>query len=122
MRRPSSKRVSAMMVAGLAAIGLLTPGSVSAEPLAPGSPGAGEPLPLPPAMVPIPFAPPSAGAFPGPAREPFPAGVPAGQNPMPYLGEPVFAPPTFNPVNGSMVGVAKPIVINFQRRIADRQL
>jgi len=48
--------------------------------------------------------------------------APAGQNPAPYLGAPVFAPPTFNPVNGSMVGVAKPIVINFQRPIADRAL
>jgi lipoprotein-anchoring transpeptidase ErfK/SrfK len=48
--------------------------------------------------------------------------APAGQNPTPYVGEPVFAPPTFNPVNGSMVGVAKPIIINFQRPIADRAL
>ncbi|CAN3132067.1 hypothetical protein ACNUDN_05893 [Mycobacterium sp. smrl_JER01] len=29
----------------------------------------------------------------------------------PRLG--LFAPPTFNPVNGAMVGVAKPIIINF---------
>jgi lipoprotein-anchoring transpeptidase ErfK/SrfK len=34
----------------------------------------------------------------------------------------VFAPPTFNPVNGSMVGVGKPIYINFARPIANRQL
>ncbi len=45
-----------------------------------------------------------------------------GQNPQPYTGEPVFAPPTFNPVNGSMVGVAKPIIINFARPIANRGL
>jgi len=25
----------------------------------------------------------------------------------------LFAPPTFNPVNRAMVGVAKPIIINF---------
>ena len=31
-------------------------------------------------------------------------------------------PPSFNPVNGSQVGVAKPIVINFQRPIADRPI
>ena len=31
-------------------------------------------------------------------------------------------PPSFNPVNGSMVGVAKPIIINFQRPIADRPM
>ncbi|WP_234709555.1 L,D-transpeptidase [Mycolicibacterium cosmeticum] len=48
--------------------------------------------------------------------------VPAGQNPEPYVGKPVFAPPTFNPVDGAMVGVAKPIIINFQRPIADRPL
>jgi lipoprotein-anchoring transpeptidase ErfK/SrfK len=48
--------------------------------------------------------------------------APVGQNPTPHVGPPVYAPPTFNPVNGSMVGVAKPIVINFQRPIADRPL
>lgn len=47
---------------------------------------------------------------------------PAGQNPAPYSGAPVFAPPTFNPLNGSLVGVAKPIIVNFQRPIADRSL
>jgi lipoprotein-anchoring transpeptidase ErfK/SrfK len=52
----------------------------------------------------------------------IPEGTPAGQNPTPYTGEPVFAPPTFNPVNGSMVGVAKPIYINFARPIADRAM
>ena len=31
-------------------------------------------------------------------------------------------PPSFNPTNGSMVGVAKPIIINFQRPIADRPM
>lgn len=50
------------------------------------------------------------------------SGIPAGQNPTPYSGPPVFAPPTFNPVNGAMVGVAKPIVINFQRPIGDRPM
>ena len=52
----------------------------------------------------------------------IPEGTPAGQNPTPYTGEPVFAPPTFNPMNGSMVGVAKPIYINFARPIADRPM
>jgi lipoprotein-anchoring transpeptidase ErfK/SrfK len=45
-----------------------------------------------------------------------------GQNSAPFTGDPVFAPPAFNPVNGSMVGVAKPIIINFQRPIANRSL
>ena len=53
---------------------------------------------------------------------PIPEGTPAGQNPTPFTGEPVFLPPSFNPVNGSMVGVAKPIIINFQRPIADRPM
>ena len=59
-----------------------------------------------------------------PAAQPtvIPEGTPAGQNPTPYTGEPVFVPPTFNPTNGSMVGVAKPIYINFQRPIADRAM
>ena len=52
----------------------------------------------------------------------IPEGTPAGQNPTPFTGAPVFAPPTFNPLNGSMVGVAKPIYINFARPIADRAM
>ncbi len=50
------------------------------------------------------------------------AGPVKGQNPLPYTGDPVFAPPSFNPVNGAMVGVAKPIIINFARPIANRPL
>lgn len=34
----------------------------------------------------------------------------------------MFAPPTFNPVNGSKVGAAKPIYINFQRPIGNRAM
>ena len=34
----------------------------------------------------------------------------------------MFLPPSFNPVNGSMVGVGKPIIINFQRPIVDRPM
>ena len=45
-----------------------------------------------------------------------------GQNNSAYIGDPVFAPPSFNPVNGATVGVAKPIIINFQRPIANRPL
>ena len=44
------------------------------------------------------------------------------RNLTPYTGEPVFAPPSFNPVNGALVGVAKPIMINFARLIANRGL
>ncbi len=74
------------------------------------------PPPPPPAN---PFAP--ADPLAGPPL-PIPEGTPAGQNPTPFVGEPVFLPPSFNPVNGSMVGVAKPIYINFQRPIANKPM
>ena len=90
----------------------------SADPLAVPPPPPGDPLAPPP---PNPFAPPPANPF-GAQPTVIPEGTPAGQNPTPYIGEPVFAPPTFNPVNGSMVGVAKPIYINFARPIADRAM
>jgi lipoprotein-anchoring transpeptidase ErfK/SrfK len=76
------------------------------------------PPPAAPFGLPNPFAPPPAAAQPAV----IPEGTPAGQNPTPYVGEPVFAPPTFNPTNGSKVGAAKPIYINFARPIADRAM
>jgi lipoprotein-anchoring transpeptidase ErfK/SrfK len=105
----------AVLTSVAAAMTLVLSASVSAEPPVP-APTPGDPLAIPAPAPSTPFAP-----FPGPA--PASAGdPPAGQNPLPYTGPPVFAPPTFNPVNGSMVGVAKPIIINFQRPIADRPL
>ena len=85
------------------------PASAPADPLAP---------PVNPLAPPSPSAQPPADPF---AARPttIPEGTPAGQNPTPYTGEPVFVPPAFNPVNGSMVGVAKPIIINFARPIVD---
>lgn len=84
-------------------------------------------LPPPPPPLPgdlLPPPPPPPGDVPPPPPPPAdPAantGPVKGQNPAPYTGEPVFAPPSFNPVNGALVGVAKPIIINFQRPIADR--
>src|SRR6185312_3426635 len=71
------------------------------------------PPPAAPFGLPNPFAPPPAAAQPAV----IPEGTPAGQNPTPYVGEPVFAPPTFNPTNGAKVGAAKPIYINFARPI-----
>jgi lipoprotein-anchoring transpeptidase ErfK/SrfK len=87
-----------------------------ADPLAiaPADPAA-PPAP-PPVALPNPFGPPAAQPM------AIPEGTPAGQNPTPYVGEPVFAPPTFNPTNGSKVGAAKPIYINFARPIADRAM
>jgi lipoprotein-anchoring transpeptidase ErfK/SrfK len=88
-----------------------------ADPLAPAPPPA--PLVSPPPADP--FAPPPADPLAAPPQV-APEGTPAGQNPTPFTGQPVFAPPTFNPTNGSMVGVAKPIYINFARPIADRPM
>jgi lipoprotein-anchoring transpeptidase ErfK/SrfK len=72
------------------------------DPLAPPPPPPADPLAAPPGVI--------------------PQGTPAGQNPTPFTGEPPFLPPSFNPTNGSMVGVAKPIIINFQRPIANRPM
>ncbi|MEO6792282.1 MAG: Ig-like domain-containing protein [Mycobacterium sp.] len=80
------------------------------------------PPPFPPPPEPAPPAPPEpAPGVPTPAQ-PVASGPAAGQNPEPFTGTPPFLPPTFNPLNGSMVGVAKPIIINFQRPIADKAM
>src|SRR5262245_30998184 len=102
------------------------PGVINVPPVEqPAPPPPGDPLALPPADPAAPppadpFAPPPADPMALPPADPaaaaaptvIPAGTPAGQNPTPYTGPPVFAPPTFNPLPGSMVGVAKPIYIN----------
>ncbi|OBK71784.1 L,D-transpeptidase family protein [Mycobacterium sp. 1274761.0] len=103
------------------------PAAAVAPPPAPVNPPSADPLavapPAPPAdpaaQPPNPFAPPAT-----PQSQPttIPEGTPAGQNPTPYTGEPVFVPPSFNPTNGSMVGVGKPIIINFARPIVDRPM
>ena len=99
------------------------PAAAPVPPPDPFAPPPADPLALPPAD---PAAPPPApfNPFGPPAAQPMaiPEGTPAGQNPTPYVGEPVFAPPTFNPTNGSKVGAAKPIYINFARPIADRAM
>lgn len=106
------------------------PAAIDSQPIeAPAPPPFG--FPPPPAPMPFGFPPPGdpmapppfnpLGA-PAPAPTVIPEGTPAGQDPTPYTGPPVFAAPSFNPSNGSMVGVAKPIAINFARPIADRQM
>ena len=101
----------------------IAPAPPVADPAAPPADPLAVPPPPPPAdplaPPPNPFAPPA-----DPAAQPtaIPEGTPAGQNPTPYTGEPVFVPPSFNPLNGSMVGVGKPIIINFARPIADRPM
>ncbi len=99
------------------------------DPFAPPPPPA-DPFALPPPPPPAdPFAPPPADPFAPPQAEPLagppmpiPEGTPAGQNPTPFVGQPPFVPPSFNPTNGSIAGVAKPIYITFQRPIANRPM
>jgi lipoprotein-anchoring transpeptidase ErfK/SrfK len=86
------------------------------------------PPPAPPAVpqaapvaAPAPIPPVPGAVIPG-VPQTIPSGTPAGQNPTPFVGQPPFNPPSFNPVNGSMVGVAKPIYINFQRPISNKQM
>jgi len=107
------------------------PAAIDAAPVeqpAPPPPPEELPPPFPAAFPPPvdPLAPPPVDplAAPAPAPQPtvIPEGTPAGQDPTAYTGAPVFAPPTFNPTNGSKVGAAKPIYINFARPIADRAL
>ncbi|MFL0180944.1 MULTISPECIES: L,D-transpeptidase family protein [unclassified Mycobacterium] len=91
--------------------------------LAPGLPAAPEGVPPgpDPQAVPAGSADPSAPAQPG-AVPAAATGPVVGQNPEPFTGTAPFLPPSFNPVNGSMVGVAKPIIIDFQRPIADKAM
>ncbi len=133
--------LAALSTAGLALVLTLGAGPAWADPDEPPPPGdptavdAGPPPapdagPLPAQDVPPPSATdPPAGPLPAdplasqpgvPGAQPAVAGDAAGQNPQPFVGEPPFVPPSFNPVNGSTVGVAQPIIINFARPIADQ--
>ncbi|CAM4462227.1 Putative L,D-transpeptidase LppS precursor [Mycobacterium basiliense] len=93
---------------------VVAPAPPAPDPLAP--PPGPDPLALPP--MPDPLTPPP----PNPLAVPAAAGPVAGQDPTPFIGPPPFRPPTFNPVDGAMVGVAKPIIINFEVPIADRPM
>ncbi|MCC9185737.1 L,D-transpeptidase family protein [Mycolicibacterium mageritense] len=124
MHRQSRLVWVARILTTLLAAALLSVPHALAEPEGPLPPAPVEPAQLPP-LDPLTMP---------PAGDPLPAATapsdqpasttttPAGQNPLPFTGQPPFLPPSFNPVNGSMVGVAKPIYINFQRPIADRQM
>jgi lipoprotein-anchoring transpeptidase ErfK/SrfK len=88
------------------------PDAVAPPPFGAPAPAPGDPAAMPPA---VPVAAPA-----GPVAAP--AGPVVGQNPEPFIGPPPFVPPTFNPVNGSTVGIAEPIIINFARPIADQRM
>jgi lipoprotein-anchoring transpeptidase ErfK/SrfK len=99
------------------------PAAIDAAPVEQPAP---PPPPPPFELPPMPWEPPPPAdplaANPAPQPTVIPEGTPAGQDPTPYTGAPVFSPPSFNPTNGSKVGAAKPIYINFARPIADRAL
>ncbi len=138
MRQRNRRRLIALLTAVGVVAGLtLGAPSALAQPVpAPAPAPVPAPAPPPPAnpfVFPNPFAPPPPPAPVVPtASDPFPTipgqpmaipeGTPAGQNPTPFVGQPPFVPPSFNPTNGSIVGAAKPIYINFQRPIANRQM
>ncbi|WP_421842844.1 L,D-transpeptidase [Mycobacterium sp.] len=99
------------------------PPAVALPPPAPfGAPPPPPPVPFgaPPPPPPVPFGAPPPPPPPPPLAMPAAAGPVAGQDPTPFIGIPPFRPPTFNPIDGSMVGVAKPIIINFEVPIADQ--
>jgi lipoprotein-anchoring transpeptidase ErfK/SrfK len=144
MRQPMRRRLlTAIMAAGLVGGMVLSSPSAMAQPDVPPPPPApvdpaaavapADPLappanpvvfpPPPPPGDPLAPPPPFAG-LPGTPATPMaiPEGTPAGQNPTPFVGEPPFVPPSFNPSNGSKAGAAKPIYINFARPIANRPL
>ncbi len=144
-RRTVVPFVAALSAAGMTAALTLACGSALADPepvppppppgvdapVPPAPPPPADPLAAPPAPAPgipapppapgDPLAPPAAapGAVPGAVPAAVPTGPVVGQNPEPFVGQAPFVPPTFNPVNGSTVGVGEPIIINFQRTIAD---
>ncbi|ORA15137.1 L,D-transpeptidase [Mycobacterium angelicum] len=121
--RTRGRLFAALNAAGVLAVLVLGTGPALADPedapadpgvVAPADPPAPDPLALPP--LPDPLAPPPADPLAAPV------GPVAGQDPTPFVGNPPFRPPTFNPVNGAMVGVAKPIIINFAVPIADQAM
>ena len=91
------------------------PGVVAAPPGPPAPPP--DPLAAPP--PPDPLAPPPFPGLPAPMAQPAAAGPAAGQDPTPFTGTAPFGPPRFVPANGSMVGVAQPVIINFPGRVDD---
>jgi lipoprotein-anchoring transpeptidase ErfK/SrfK len=122
---------AALKAAGLASVlsGVLVLSAVPAladpDP-APGDPGtvaAPADPPAAPAPPPVAAPPPAEPLAPPPFQ--FPGAVPAatgpaaGQNPTPFTGTAPFGPPSFVPKNGSTVGVAQPIIINFPGRVDD---
>ena len=133
MPKSATRRLITTVMATGAVVGglVLSPlgPTASADPVVPGPVDPAVPAPAPDPFAISPAGPQGPGAAPGPSAitnygapaVPIQGDAP-GQSSVPFTGEPPFLPPSFNPVNGSMVGVAKPIYINFQRPIANRQM
>jgi hypothetical protein len=125
--------LAALCTAGMASVLVVGAGTALADPddQQPGDPGApgavaapgDSPAPQapPPVADPLAVPPPSDPGLP-PLATPAAVGPVAGQDSTPFTGAPPFHPPTFNPTNGSMVGVGKPIIINFAVPIADQAM
>ncbi|KMO69477.1 hypothetical protein EUA04_03115 [Mycolicibacterium obuense] len=138
MRQANRSRFIAVLSVMTVVVGMvLSAPSALAQPDVASPPAPADPFAPPPAPNPLafpnPFAPPAPTPAVAPtAADPFavipgepmaiPEGTPAGQNPTPFVGQPPFVPPSFNPTNGSIAGAAKPIYINFARPIANRQM
>jgi lipoprotein-anchoring transpeptidase ErfK/SrfK len=109
-------RFAALKAAGVASILgwvlVLSAGPALADPdPAPGDPGVVAPPAGPPAPPPL--------AAPPPLPVPVIAGPGGGQDPTPFTGTAPFGPPRLVPANGSTVGVAQPIIINFPGLVDD---
>ena len=102
---------------------VLSAGPALADPdPAPGDPGVVAPPAGPPAPPPLAAPPPlpvPAPPAPDPLAAPVVAGPAGGQDPTPFTGTAPFGPPRFVPANGSTVGVAQPIIINFPGLVDD---
>jgi len=74
-----------------------------------------DPAPGDPGVI----APPAGPPAPPPPAAPVLAGPGAGQDPTPFTGAAPFGPPKLFPANGSTVGVAQPIIVNFPGLVDD---
>jgi lipoprotein-anchoring transpeptidase ErfK/SrfK len=126
MRSPMGIRVTTVLGALtiLAAIvGVKPPALIDSEfdvspPADPAPAEAVDPFGVPPPIDPAALA---ADPTP-PSPTTIPEGTPAGQNPELFSGTAPFSLRTVSPANGSTVGVAKPIIINFAAPVTDRPM
>ena len=117
--RPSRVRMASVMVAAA-----LLACTVAAMPRALADPddvAPADPVPAPQVVEQMAS---SDDAVVAPPPIPFaiPFGTPEGQDPTPFVGSAPFESPTISPSDGATVGIAKPIVINFDAPVVDRPM